>query len=268
MPELPEVETIVRGLQDNCGVRVKNIEILRKDIIRRYDFAVNLLEGQRVKQIQRRGKYMVFAFARRHHLIVHLGMSGRLYSLPETAKANEKHVHMIMHLDKHKKIVYQDARRFGGIWLVHDLDDFFCRMGVEPLGKDFTPEYLAQTLAGRRTAIKNLLLNQRLICGIGNIYADEALFKAGIRPQRPASSLAPPEIESLWQAIRQVLNEGIAARGTTFRDYRDENNQAGTFQHHLAVYGKKGSACICCGSPIIVDTIGGRSSHYCETCQK
>ncbi len=266
MPELPEVETIVRGLQDNCGVRVNNIEILREDIVRRHDFVINLLEGKRIKQIWRRGKYMVFSFPR-HHLIVHLGMSGRLYSLPEPAAANEKHIHMIMHLDQHKKIIYQDARRFGGIWLVKDMDDFFCRMGVEPLGEDFTPAYLAKTIAGRRVAIKSLLLNQQLICGIGNIYADEALFKAGIRPQRPASSLTPPEIERLWQAIRRVLEEGIAARGTTFRDYRDVNNQAGGFQHYLAVYGKKGDPCTCCGSKIIVEVIGGRSSHYCEECQ-
>lgn len=268
MPELPEVETISRSLAVNIGARLNRLEFRRNDIVRQQDFAPNKLEGQIIKTIYRRGKFLVFAFARQRYLIIHLGMSGRLYMLDENEEATEKHIHLLVHLDNHHKLAYQDARRFGGVWLIHDIEAFFSPMGPEPLQDEFSPSYLQQILVGHHTAIKNLLLNQNLIAGIGNIYADEALFAAGIRPDRPADSLSGEEINCLWSAIRQVLTSSIEARGTTFRDYRDGYNQSGGFQHQLKVYGKDGQPCTSCGGNINKGRIGGRGTHYCEKCQK
>ncbi|MGE5391135.1 MAG: bifunctional DNA-formamidopyrimidine glycosylase/DNA-(apurinic or apyrimidinic site) lyase [Deltaproteobacteria bacterium] len=267
MPELPEVETISRSLAPNMGAKALRLEFKRTDIIRGEDFAPEELTGKVIKAIYRRGKFLILVFPRHHHLVVHLGMSGRFYMLDKDEEAADKHVHLLIHLNNARKLVYQDARRFGGVWLVNDIEEFFCRMGPEPLGDEFTPRYLAQVLEGRHTAVKNLLLDQHLIAGIGNIYADEALFAAGIRPDRPADSLSVDEVGRLWQAIRDVLKDSIEARGTTFRDYRDGYNQSGGFQHQLRVYGKDDQPCSCCGEPIQKGRIGGRGTHYCGKCQ-
>lgn len=267
MPELPEVETISRSISGNIGSRITRLEFRRRDIIKAEHFAPELLEKKSIKNIYRRGKFLVFVFPRLHQLIVHLGMSGRLYMMEEAEEAADKHVHLVIHLDNGRKLVYQDARRFGGVWLVNDIEAFFYRMGPEPLGEEFTVQHLAQSLSGHHTAVKNLLLDQSLIAGIGNIYADEALFAAGIRPDRPADSLSKTEISQLWQAIREVLSQSIEARGTTFRDYRDGYNQSGGFQHHLKVYGRNDQPCSCCGETIQKGKIGGRGTHYCENCQ-
>lgn len=268
MPELPEVETISRSMACNVGASIERLEFRRTDIIRLQDFAPERLAGKTIKAIYRRGKFLVFVFPRGHHLVVHLGMSGRLYMLDQDEEAAGKHVHLVVHMDNGRRLAYQDARRFGGVWLVADIRAFFCRMGPEPLGDEFTALYLAQILSGRHTAVKNLLLDQNLIAGIGNIYADEALFAAGIRPDRPADSLSEAEISLLWQAIRDVLESSIEARGTTFRDYRDGFNQSGGFQHQLKVYGKDEQPCSCCGELIKKGRIGGRGTHFCEKCQQ
>lgn len=267
MPELPEVETISRSMAGNVGAGITRLEFRRVDIIRQQDFTPEKLEGKAIQAIYRRGKFLVFAFPRNHHLVVHLGMSGRLYMLDDNEEAADKHIHLVVHMNNGRRLAYQDARRFGGVWLVHDIAAFFCRMGPEPLGDEFTPRYLEQAIKGRHTAIKNLLLDQNLIAGIGNIYADEALFAAGIRPDRTADSLTAEDIGRLWQAIREVLSSSIAARGTTFRDYRDGYNQAGGFQHQLKVYGRDDQPCSCCGEIIQKGRIGGRGTHFCSRCQ-
>ena len=146
MPELPEVETISRSMAVNVGAQVTHMEFRRMDIIRLQDFDPAKLEGKAIKAIYRRGKFLVFVFPRNHHLVVHLGMSGRLYMLGEDEEANDKHVHLVVHMNNGRKLAYQDARRFGGVWLVNDIEAFFCRMGPEPLGDEFTPLYLAQIL--------------------------------------------------------------------------------------------------------------------------
>lgn len=268
MPELPEVETVRRHLECSVGSRILDIDIFRADIVRRQEFKPAEIFGPQLTAVSRRGKFLIFSFENGLFLVMHMGMSGRIYLLGEKEEATGAHIHMVIHLDNGTRIIYQDARRFGGVWLVREVEAFFAHLGLEPLGKEFTPASLTQMVAGRKVAIKTLLLNQNLICGLGNIYADEALFQAGIRPDRPAGSLRPKEIDRLWHAIREVLMHSLEHRGTTFRDFRDGHNQAGEFQNQLQVYGKAEEPCPGCGKPIRRVRIGGRSSHFCEHCQK
>jgi formamidopyrimidine-DNA glycosylase len=267
MPELPEVETIVRSLQENVGARIKNIDIKRADILRLEEFEAVELCGRTIGAIRRRGKFIIFELDNSLNLIFHLGMSGRFYMLSGPEQREEKHVHVIVELDNDTSLVYQDPRRFGGVWLIKDRGSFFHRMGKEPLSPGFTASYLQEVFSRRKAPVKNLLLNQNIVSGIGNIYADEALFDAGILPDRPASSLSRSEIEKLHRAIRKVLRQGIKYRGTTFRDYRDAFNESGGFQDHLKVYGRFQQDCPKCGRPIERIRIGGRSTHFCPNCQ-
>ena len=226
MPELPEVETIRRSLLSNVNAVLVKLEIFHPGVLRRQDFEPAELCGQPLKKIARRGKYLVFSFGEKH-LLIHLGMSGRFYMVEKDQELTGKHIHAVMHLDNGRRLVYQDARRFGGLWFIKDIQDFFSCLGCEPLEDEFDASHLARLVKGRKVAIKTLLLNQNLIAGLGNIYADEALFAAGILPQRPAGTLSDEEIERLAQAIKKVLAKSIEQRGTTFRDFRDGYNQSG-----------------------------------------
>ncbi len=268
MPELPEIETIRTSLETNIGARITRIEVNRVDIIKREDFPVQELCGQIIVEIKRRGKYLVLELGNGFNLVVHLGMSGRFYMLPEAEAVQAPHVHFIVYLDNGTKLLYQDARRFGGIRLCNETRSLFAHMGVEPLERKFTADYLTKICKNRQVAIKTLLLNQNLIAGIGNIYADESLFMAGIRGNRPAGSLTTTEIKRLHRAIINVLRKSIEERGTTFRDFRDGYNRSGNFQNSLQVYGKTNLPCTICGGVIKKEIIGGRSSHYCDCCQK
>lgn len=268
MPELPEVESVRRSLLANQGAKIKAIKLNRDDIVRRYDFAINRLQGKNIKEFSRRGKYLILILGPGYNLIIHLGMSGRFYQLNENSGITAKHVHAVIYLDNGKKLIYEDPRRFGGLYLVKNRKQFFTRMGVEPLTKEFTPANFYKMIANRKIAIKSLLLSQNQVCGIGNIYADESLYMAGIRPDRPAGSLTAGEAEKLCQAIKQVLQQSIDSQGTTFRDYRNGLNQEGSYQSNLQVYGKNKEQCPNCGEVICKQTIGGRGSHFCEKCQK
>jgi formamidopyrimidine-DNA glycosylase len=267
MPELPEVETIKNSLQANVGARIKYIEIKRSDILKLRAFELKEIHGKSLSSISRKGKFLVLKMADKLNIALHMGMSGRFFIKEENDEITEKHVHMIVYLDNGRKLLYQDPRRFGGVFLLRDTEEFFSRLGVEPLSRDFNPRYLEKISKNRKIAIKSLILKQELICGIGNIYADEALFEAGVRPDRPAGSLKIDEFKALSRAIKKVLKKGIKYRGTTFRDYRDGFNQEGNFQKHLQVYGKTGEKCPCCKAPLSRQIIGGRSSHYCGRCQ-
>jgi formamidopyrimidine-DNA glycosylase len=266
MPELPEVETIRRSILTVSGARVERIRVLRPDIVRAQAFPPEHLNGKKWESIRRRGKFLSFVFSPRRVMTLHLGMSGRLYAA--AAVPQEKHVHMVVALAGGPMLIFQDPRRFGGVWFTRGPADCVGRLGVEPLEADFTEAYLAQALGGRKTAVKNTLLDQRVIAGLGNIYADEALFAAGILPFRPGRELAPAEIARLREAVAEVLTGSIAARGTTFRDYRDGFNRSGAYQRQLKVYGRAGQACFRCGEAIRRIPIGGRSSHYCPACQR
>lgn len=267
MPELPEIETIRRSLLSNVHAAVVQLEILHPAVLRRQDYDPRELCEQPIQDIARRGKFLVFAMPSQRYWVVHLGMSGRFFMLPQEAVLTGRHNHAIITLDNGQRLVYQDARRFGGLWFITDPERFFEHMGYEPLEDAFNQEILAQLVKNRKAAIKTLLLNQNLIAGIGNIYADEALFTAGILPHRPAGSLTREEIERLAEGIKEVLQRSIEQRGTTFRDFRDGYNQSGGFQHCLNVYGRINEPCSVCGAPIVRDRIGGRSSHYCRHCQ-
>lgn len=268
MPELPEVETIRRSLAINKGASITSLDIFRPEVVRRKDFELEEIYGQIIINIKRRGKSLVLVMKNRLNLVVHLGMSGRFYMMNEDDLITEPHVHVVIHLDNDCKLVYQDARRFGGVRLVKDINQFFKHLGYEPLSPHFNAACLGEILKNRRVAIKSLLLNQNLIAGIGNIYADEALFGAGIRPDRPAGSLNEVEITRLCSSIKKVLKTSIRQRGTTFRDYRDGYNRAGSFQNSLKVYGRAGEPCLLCGDILKKDRIGGRGTHFCERCQK
>ncbi len=267
MPELPEVETIKETLQDIVGLTLDDIKILKPEYVRSWQNQPDVYLGRRIAAVSRRGKYLLFDFERGLYMVAHLGMSGRIYLEPRET-ALEKHVHIVFSLNTGQQLWFQDARRFGGLWLLKDYGEMFATMGVEPLSRRFSTSYLAPLLENRRVAIKTLLLNQRMISGIGNIYADEALYRAGLRPERPAGSLQPAEIRRLVRAIKQVLRSGIEQRGTTLRDFQDGYKQKGEFQDYLKVYGRENEPCPACRQPIVRQVINGRSSHFCPICQK
>lgn len=268
MPELPEVETIRYSLMENVGAVIKEFEFRRTDIIKVQDYQPSLLAGQRIRDIRRRGKYLILDLEPGYTLVIHLGMSGRFYMQEEEKEISIPHVHMIIYLDNGYKLVFMDARRFGGVRFMTNPENLFSHMGPEPFSRGFTDNYLREICRDRKVAIKTLLLNQHCIAGIGNIYADEALFDARIRPDRPAGSLRSTELKRLRRSIVKVLKASIEQRGTTFRDFRDGYNQSGEFQELLQVYGKTDCPCNICGRVLKKEIIGGRSSHFCEYCQK
>ncbi len=266
MPELPEVETIVRSLQPLVGQKVLQMEIFNNTVMHKEDFSAADLKGKKIKEILRRGKYIILKMGKGRAIVVHLGMSGRFYRA-DAGTPMVRHTHVVIYLQDGVELRFTDPRRFGGIWLTREPESVVSLLGPEPLGEDFDCEYLGAKCRNRRVAIKTLVLKQDLIAGIGNIYADEILHRAGIQPGRPAGSLSSAEIQTLYDSVVHTLQMGIDNRGTTFRDYRDGMNLPGNFQHQLQVYGKTGQPCPICGQPICRDTIGGRSSHYCSRCQ-
>lgn len=271
MPELPEVETVVRGLAKVLtGKRITKIVAARKDLRIPFPKDLKRVEGRRIQNISRRAKYIIMALDNGDALIVHLGMSGRLVINPEK---KQKHDHMTILLQNGVEVVFNDARRFGLVDLAKkaELDQhrFFLHLGPDPFDKSFTPQYLAQKLKRKKPAIKIALMDQRIVVGVGNIYASEALFKAEIDPRRKSGSLKKGEARKLVDAIRKVLEKAIAAGGSSLRDYVQADGELGYFQHHWAVYGKEGHKCPRCKSAVILKTMqGGRSGFYCPRCQK
>jgi len=268
MPELPEVETVVRTLRPKLvGGRIASVQLSRDDIVepRGFEFGWNTV-GRRIGSVDRRGKKIVFTLDDGNRFYVHLGMSGRLTLAPHGAPLLP-HTHLIFDMGKRAigELRFIDPRRFGGVWwLGRDLptDE---RMGPEPL--TLRPAQLARQLSRTSRAIKTALLDQALIAGIGNIYADEALFAARIHPERPANTLNPAEISRLNRSIKAVLNRAINHRGSTLRDYRDGNGDSGAFQKLHRVYARAGQPCSVCDTPLARIVLGGRSTHFCPSCQ-
>jgi formamidopyrimidine-DNA glycosylase len=270
MPELPEVETIARGLHASLPGRTitdaavrwaptiacPSVSQFKKQVV-----------GRQVRSVGRRGKYVILALDR-GYLLIHLKMSGRLYLVPK-GQAWEKHEHTTFDLDDGHQLRFWDVRKFGRVYLVEEPEQVTGGLGPEPLDDDLTLEDFRQRLAGRSGRLKSLLLNQAFLAGLGNIYADEALFRAGLHPLRSARLLIVPEEERLYEAIRSVLRQAIADRGTTLGDggYVDAGGRAGDYQERIAVYGRTGEPCIRCQTPIERLVIGGRSSHFCPCCQ-
>lgn len=280
MPELPEVETIARGLAARVtgegiesvwiGGKPEPLKSPAREIVR-------TLQGARIASVRRVGKHIVFDLRRRPSVagrrprrgdaeahaqwIVHLGMTGRLVVVsPETEL--EKHTHAIVRLRSGREIRFVDPRRFGRLAVHRD----FRAPGSEPL--DVGLEIFANLFRGRKTPIKSALLNQKLLSGVGNIYADEALFRAGIRPRHRAASLTRADLRRLYEALQQVLNDAIAAGGSSVSDYVDAAGEEGLFQFAHRVYQRTGEPCLVCRTPIKRVVIAGRSAHYCPKCQR
>jgi len=277
MPELPEVETIARGLAKRVtGDVIESVWIGSKpEPLKSSARAIaGLLEGARIERVHRAGKHIVIDLSRgpgkdlAGHWIVHLGMTGRLLiAAPEAEIA--KHTHLIARLASGRELRFVDPRRFGRLSVVkaarrEQNGNLFT--GEEPLEIEF--QAFAALFRKRNTFIKSALLNQKLLRGVGNIYADESLFRAGVRPRRRAGKLTQAELQSLHEAIRQVLGEAIAAGGSSVSDYVDDAGEEGFFQLQHRVYGSEGEPCLVCKTPIKRVVIGGRSSHYCAECQK
>jgi formamidopyrimidine-DNA glycosylase len=267
MPELPEVETTVRGLaQVLNGRRIARVEARRPDLRRALPVDLGQrLTGARVTNLGRRAKYGAIDTDRGDTLVFHLGMSGKWRVDPEEL---DKHDHFLMETDDGRRLALNDARRFGSLDLVRteELEDWpaFKALGPEPL--DLDPRELKKRMAGRSAAIKLLLLDQRIVAGLGNIYVCEALFRAGIHPKRPGGSLSLQRVKRLVPAIRAVLEEAIAAGGSTLRDFASPDGELGYFSKRFAVYDREGQECRC-GAKVRRIVQGGRSTFYCARCQ-
>jgi formamidopyrimidine-DNA glycosylase len=275
MPELPEVETVMRGLDGHLtGRRIKRATLHRADI----RFPVppelpRLLTGAVVLGFRRRGKFMLMRLDNGWSVLIHLGMSGRMLLDAPPAL----HEHLTIETEDGGRVGFVDPRRFGVLDLVPTAEDdshkMLAGMGPEPLGNEFSAPVLAAALKGKTTAIKQALLDQRIVAGIGNIYASEALFRAGISPTRAAGRISRPRIEALVQAIRETLLEAIAAGGSSLRDYVQPSGELGYFQHAWKVYGRTGQPCEHCPGPPGCDGIrqitqAGRSTFYCPRTQR
>ncbi|TDA68891.1 MAG: bifunctional DNA-formamidopyrimidine glycosylase/DNA-(apurinic or apyrimidinic site) lyase [Clostridia bacterium] len=280
MPELPEVETIRRGLEATLpGTEITGLTLFRPEVVAFPDpeeFS-GFFPGKVWGRAGRRGKYLLLEVADRV-LVVSLRMTGQLVLLPGPAEASPgvpadlpPHTHVLWHLSDGTRLRFTDQRRFGRLYLVgpERLEELTPagKLGPEPLAPEFTPARLAEILARHRRPVKALLLDQSLVAGIGNIYADEILFAAGISPLRPAAEVEPEAAARLHQAAREILTAAIASRGTTVRNYQDGHGQAGGFQERLAVYGRAGEPCRRCGQPVAYLRLGGRGTCYCPRCQ-
>lgn len=270
MPELPEVETIINDLRPYLvGRRVVDLSLLGTRILPQgLEVFRALALGRSISALQRRAKYIIASIAGDLRLVVHLGMTGRLMLRVKSNK-EERFVRLVLHLDNGWQLIYADQRKFGHLEIVtsEDWARRDARIGPEPLSDAFTTDVLVVLLEAHKGAIKPILLNQRVIAGLGNIYADEALYEARIHPERPSNSLNSEEAQRLHGAIKSVLTRGISNRGTTFADYRDGQGRPGANQHSLAVYRQEGKPCMICGASIKKLRLAGRSSHYCPVCQ-
>ncbi|MGC9328336.1 MAG: bifunctional DNA-formamidopyrimidine glycosylase/DNA-(apurinic or apyrimidinic site) lyase [Candidatus Hinthialibacter sp.] len=270
MPELPEVETIKRALEKRVlGRRIAGFTICRKDYMKAGLGDIGSLHGRVFQSVERRGKILAMHLSGEWVLIHHLGMSGRILCVTSKERA-PLHTHVRITLDGGEEELRQwDPRRFGYVAVMkeRELLEFapWTSLGVDPL--DVTAGEFLELLSGRERPIKVFLLDQRRIAGLGNIYADESLFRARVHPARPAGSLQPGEALKLRRSIRRVLREAIAAGGSTTSDYQKLDGTLGEFQHKHRVYRKEGQCCRNCGAIIQKKILGGRSAHFCPECQ-
>ncbi|MCL4459751.1 MAG: DNA-formamidopyrimidine glycosylase [Chloroflexi bacterium] len=271
MPELPEVETITRDLAQKLnGQRITSVTICWPGSIAipTVDEFQHQITNPKIGGLRRRGKFIIFDLSDGDYLLVHLRMTGRLL-LRSQQDPVEEHTRLILHLDDGQELRFVDLRKFGRLFLVREAEyqGILSELGPEPLENGFTLDAFNQRLRTHPGRIKPLLLDQRFIAGLGNIYADEALFLARIHPLRRAATLTEAEIAQLYQAIRTVLRSGIEDRGTTFSAYRDASGQPGAHQFNLYVYRRLAQPCHHCQTPIQRLKIGGRNAHFCPQCQ-
>jgi formamidopyrimidine-DNA glycosylase len=300
MPELPEVEIVRRGLEPALGGRVfARVDQHRPDL--RFPLPENFaarLRGRKVERLERRGKYLLAHLSGGQVLLMHLGMTGcftvhepllhrheRIAGRAHTVNDNEvvtraTHDHIVFHMQGGGTVTYNDPRRFGFMLLIRESElgehPLMHHLGIEPLSKALTPEYLAQHARGKKVSLKPFVADQRIIAGLGNIYACEALYRARLSPKRGAATIAsktgkPNErAQALVPAIREVLDDAIKAGGSSMRDYRQANGELGSFQHSFCVYGREGKPCLRkgCGGTVHRIVQAGRSTFYCPRCQR
>lgn len=283
MPELPEVETVRRGLAPTLeGRRLVRVQQLRPDL--RFPFPdgfVQRLTGATITRLDRRAKYLLGHLDRDDVLVMHLGMTGRFEidghtpgEFEQAVAPDPKHAHVIFETEAGGMVTYYDPRRFGFMGLVPpgelETHPWFAGMGPEPLGPDFTADTLVKAFAGRKQGPKTLLLDQRVVAGLGNIYVSEALHRVGISPLKPAGSIAKKRLAPLVAAIKDVLAEAVEVGGSTLRDFAAADGALGYFQHRFRVYDREGQPCPTpgCGGTIERVVQAGRSTFYCPTCQK
>ena len=264
MPELPEVETVARSIAPLVGRRILSAEFRCVRVLRGGDpeEMAEALRGRKIAGVQRYGKFIVMSLHGGGYLLVHLGMTGRLL----LGGAMGKHTHAILTLDRGGVLLYDDSRQFGRLQYSAEFPARIATLGPEPLEVPF--EEFAGALRRRKTKIKALLLNQDFLRGLGNIYADEALFRAGIHPLAIASRIRGARARLLYEAIHAVLTEAIAAGGSSISDYVDAQGRKGFFQFSHRVYQRTGEPCVACGAPIRRLLVAQRSSHFCPRCQK
>jgi formamidopyrimidine-DNA glycosylase len=271
MPELPEVETTRRGVaphverQKVTAVRVYDRRLrwpVPRDLARR-------LIGRTIDRVDRRSKYLLFRIGA-DTLLVHMGMTGSLRVFTQ-APPRQPHDHVDLEFDNGVVLRYRDPRRFGAVlWSPGSATEhrLLANLGVEPFASEFDADYLYRAMRGRTAAIKLALMDSHLVVGVGNIYANESLFRAGIRPVRAANRVARARLARLVVAVRDTLTEAIAKGGSSVRDYVDSNGESGSFQLDYYVYGREGEPCRVCGRPIRMLRLGGRATYYCPSCQR
>ncbi|MGB0935634.1 MAG: bifunctional DNA-formamidopyrimidine glycosylase/DNA-(apurinic or apyrimidinic site) lyase [Alphaproteobacteria bacterium] len=270
MPELPEVETVRQGLAPHItGKTLQKLDLHRSDL--RFPFPKDIrqrLEGQIIKSIDRRAKYLLLRLDSADTAIIHLGMSGRL-QIEATSRTPLKHDHVVFHFQDGPSVYFNDARRFGMFTITNDPDQhpYFVHLGPEPLQPEFTPAVLQEKLSRKKSSIKTAILDQRVVVGVGNIYASEALYRSKIHPEAACNTLKKSDFEALVKHIKDVLSEAIAAGGSTLRDHQQPDGELGYFQHTFRVYDQEGSPCPSCSIPITRITQSGRSSFFCPNCQ-
>ena len=274
MPELPEVETVRAHLAPRLlGRRFDRVDISDSRLTRPFDplEVATQLEGERVRNVDRRGKYLVVGFESGRSLLIHLRMTGSIRYTAPGALAADPYRRAVVRLDDGSDVAYRDVRGLG-TWLVVEPEEqepnLAARIGSDPRARPETPPRLGERLRKRRAPIKSALLDQRTFAGMGNIYADEALWRAGIHPLRPAGTLESEDVERLTRAVKAALRAGIARQGATLRDYATPDGRRGRMQHALKVYARSGEPCERCGTPIEKTRVAGRGTWYCPECQQ
>jgi formamidopyrimidine-DNA glycosylase len=274
VPELPEVETIRQQLEPQLvGRRFDRVEIHDPRLVRPFEpIAVAAeLEGERVSALERRGKYLIVRFESGRALLIHLRMTGSLRHASKGKLADDPHRRAVVRLDDGSDVAYRDVRRFGTWQLLEpgELEPYLDkRLGVEPLERTFTARRLAKQLEGRRAPIKAALLDQRTVAGLGNIYVDEALWRAEVHPLRPAGTLEEDELKRLARSIKDALRAGVRRQGASLRDYSTPDGGLGRMQDRFCVYDREGRPCRRCGTPIDKIRTAGRGTWYCPSCQR
>ena len=265
MPELPEVETTVRRLEpDLVGRTITAVSLKWPRHVVDPNAVLTLLPGRRVTSLGRRGKYIIiYLDPADRTVLIHLRMSGRLHVVAPDAPT-DKHAHTILFLDDGRQLWFSDSRKFGRLYLLVDPETVLGKLGPEPLSTLFTVDWLTEQMSRRKRVIKSLIMEQGFIAGLGNIYADESLYRAGVDPRRPANSLTPAEVALLHASIEHVMTEAIEHQGTSL----DWVYPGGEMQLRLRVYGRDGQPCPACGAPVERIVLGQRGTHFCPQCQK